>query len=64
MTSSSNNYLLGFGATGDDEDFEGGRGRGRGGSGGRDQGAREPSQGGRKGRGGRLAIDDNDFPTL
>ncbi len=63
MTSSSNNHLFGFSA-GDDEDFEGGRGRGRGGRGGRDQGAREPRQGGRKGRGGRLAIDDNDFPTL
>lgn len=60
----ANANLLGFQAVPED-DFEerraarGGRGRG-----GRDQPRNEPRQGGRKGRGGRIVIDDNDFPTL
>jgi hypothetical protein len=59
----ANANLLGFQAR-DEDDFEP-RGRGRGGRGGRDQGPREPRQGGgRKGRGGRLVVDDSDFPAL
>ena len=61
MTSVANANLLGFQAPADDDDFRGGgRGRGRGG---RDNGPREPRQGGRKNRG-KLAMNDDDFPAL
>lgn len=65
MTSVVNANLLGFQAPADDDEFRGG-GRGdRGGRGrGRDNGPRENRQGGRKGRGGKLAMNDEDFPTL
>ena len=60
----ANAALLGF-QTRDDDDFESrGRGGGRGGRGGRDQGPREQRQGGGRRRGGKLAVNDDDFPTL
>ena len=57
-----NANLLGFQSR-DEDDFEA-RGRGRGGRGGRDQGPREARQGGNRRRGGKLAVNDDDFPTL
>lgn len=64
MTSVANANLLGFQAPADDDEFSG-RGRGDRGRGrGRDNGPREPRQGGRKGRGGKLAMNDEDFPAL
>lgn len=61
MNPVANANLLGFQAPADDDEFRGsGRGRGRGG---RDNGPREPRQGGRKNRG-KLAMNDDDFPAL
>ena len=64
ITAVANANLMGFQAPPDDDDFEsrrGGRGDRRGG---RDQGPREDRRGGRKGRGGKLVIDDDAFPAL
>ena len=56
--------LFGFQAGGDDDEPRGDRRGGRGGGrGGRDQGAREPRQGGGRRRGGKVVTDD-DFPAL
>ena len=57
-----NANLLGFQSR-DDDDFES-RGRGGRGGRGRDQGPREQRQGGGRRRGGKLAVTDDDFPTL
>ena len=64
MTAVANANLMGFQAPPEDDDFEsrrGGRGDRRGG---RDAGPRDDRRGGRKGRGGKLVIDDDAFPAL
>jgi hypothetical protein len=63
--------LLGFQAGKDDDDFEARRGRGgRGGRGRGDRGTQGGDRGGRGGqrqggrKGGKLIVDDNEFPAL